>query len=140
MESQIRRLAKPRCVLLVALAPPELPAAVANHAFNQLLADRRLPLCLWHDHFIGEPGGVAIFHSETGEERAALLDNAKLDGWRMEWRPLIFSFSPAAFDEQIAFTLRAYRGLEWESVRRDQRPEYGDPNREAQTAQEDIAE
>ncbi len=38
---------------------------------------------------------------------------------------------------QTAFTLRAYRGLDWEQVQRAERPAYGDPAREAGTASED---
>jgi hypothetical protein len=42
-----------------------------------------------------------------------------------------------AFDEQIAFTLKAYRGIDWEGLQKEQRPSYGRPSREAETAQED---
>lgn len=52
-------------------------------------------------------------------------------------RPLVFSDSPSAFDEQIAFTLAQYRGLDWEALRREDRPIYGDHRHEADTAQED---
>ena len=56
----------------------------------------------------------------------------------MEIRPLIFSRNPAAFDEQIAFTLSAYRGEDWERLQREERPTYGDPRREAETAEEET--
>jgi hypothetical protein len=52
-------------------------------------------------------------------------------------QPLIFSHSPSAFDEQIAFTLQAYRGVDWELLQKDKRPAYGNPSREAETAQEE---
>jgi hypothetical protein len=43
----------------------------------------------------------------------------------------------AAFDEQTAFTLRAYREVDWEALQKEKRPSYGrDPAREAETAQE----
>lgn len=119
------------------LAPPDLSASAANRVFNQFAADRRLPLILWHDHFIGAPGGVAIIFTETAEERAALLEQEHLAGWQVDRRPLTFSHSPAALDEQIAFTPRAYRDVAWEHLRRQRRPSYGDPRREAETAQED---
>jgi hypothetical protein len=130
------RIKKPRCFLVYALAPEGVPAADANRAFNEFVADRGLPLVLFHDHFIGHPGGLAVFYAETEEERRALSGQPHLGGWRVEIRPLIFAHSPAAFDEQTAFTLRAYRGLEWDRLRRQERPTFGKPAREAETATE----
>ena len=112
MNQHARRIRKPRCFLLYALA-------------------------IFHDHFIGQTGGVVIFYEETAEERDALLAQTYLDGWRVELQPLIFSYSPSAFDEQIAFTLRAYRGVDWGWLRKEKRPSYGNPGREAETAQEE---
>jgi hypothetical protein len=80
---------------------------------------------------------LAIFFVETAQERDALLNQKFLKDWQVEVQPLIFSYSPGAFDEQIAFTLRAYRGIDWERLQKEQRPSYGNPNREVETAQED---
>lgn len=137
MNIQAKRIRKPRCFLLYALAPEGLPAAEANHILNAFIADPGLPLALYHDHFIGQPGGVVIFYVETPEERDALLEQKYLEGWRVEVQPLIFSHSPSALDAQIAFTLRAYRGLDWEALQQEERPVYGNPNREAETAEEE---
>jgi len=114
-----------------------MPAGEANRIFNAFIGDRGLPAPIFHDHFISQPGGVAIFYAETGEERAALVEQKHLQGWRVEVQPLIFASSPAAFDEQAAFTLRAYRGLDWEVLQKEARPSYGNPSREAETAEED---
>ena len=130
---------KPRCFLVYALAPEELVSAEANRIFNEYLADPQLPLVLFHDHFIGQPGGVAIFFVETAASREALYESTALAGWRVEIQPLIFSYSPAAFDEQIAFTLRAYRDVDWEVLQKEARPAYGNPRREAEAASEDIS-
>ena len=138
MGIDVTRLKKARCILLYALAPPDLPASRANAAFNALIADSNLPLAIFHDHFIGEPGGIAIFYAEDSDQRAALFHQIHLPGWRVELRPLIFSFSPAALDEQTKFTLGRYRDVDWEVLRNDSRPHYGDPSREAETAEEDI--
>ncbi|MCI0397458.1 MAG: hypothetical protein L0332_19330 [Chloroflexi bacterium] len=119
------KIQKPRCFLLYALAPEGLSSAEANRLFNAAIADQRLPLVIFHDHFIGRPGGLAIFFAENAEERQALADITLLDGWRVEVHPLIFSHSPAAFDEQIAFTLRQYRGRDWELLQKEDRPAYG---------------
>lgn len=137
MNEQAKRIQKPRCFLLYALAPENLPAAEANHIFNNFIGDRDLPCPIYHDHFIGQPGGLAIFYVDTPEARDALLNQNHLDGWRVEVQPLVFSYSPSAFDEQIAFTLKAYRGLDWEDLQKEKRPSYGNPGREAESAEEE---
>ncbi len=136
MTDHARRIRNPRCFFVYALAPKDLPAASANRAFNAFVADRKLPLVLYHDHFIGQPGGIAIFYVANPEDRDRLLDTDHLMGWQVEIQPLIFSFSPAALDEQISYTLRAYRELDWAELRHEKRPSYGDPGREAETARE----
>ena len=137
MNEQARRIQKPRCFLLYAIAPKDMPAAEANHILNDFIGNPALPLAIFHDHFIGQPGGIVIFYVETPEQRDALLAQTHLDGWHVEVQPLIFSRSPAALDEQIAFTLRAYRGVNWEMLQKEQRPSFGNPSREAETAQEE---
>ena len=136
MNKQVKRIQKPRCFLLYALAPNGLPAAEANRILNVFIGDPSLPLAIFHDHFIGQPGGMVIFYVKTVEERDALLGQKHLEGWHVEIQPLIFSHSPSAFDEQIAFTLRAYRGVDWEVQQGEKRPAYGNPHREAERAEE----
>lgn len=131
---------KPRCVLLYGLAPNGMSAAEANRQLNAVVADPALPLALFHDHFLGHPGGVIVFFVETAAERDSLTGIPHLTGWDVALRSLIFSRSPAAFDEQIAFTLREYRQRDWEVLQREQRPTYGNPVREAETATEDAPE
>lgn len=138
MNEHAKRIQKPRCFLLYALAPSSLPAAEANRILNAFIGDPGLPMAIFHDHFIGQPGGIVLFYVETAAERDALLEQTQLDGWRVEIQPLIFSHSPSAFDEQTAFTLKAYRGVNWETFQKEQRPAYGNPNREAETAEEDT--
>lgn len=120
-----------------ARAPEGLGAGDANRIFNQFIAEPGLPLTLYHDHFIGQLGALAIFFVETTAERDALLSQEFLKGWQVECQPLIFSYSPAAFDEQIAFTLKAYRGVNWERLQKEQCPSYGNPSLEAETAHEE---
>jgi hypothetical protein len=137
MNEHAKRIRKLRCFLLYALAPNDLPAAEANRILNAFIADPDLPLAVFHDHFIGQPGGIINFYVETVEEREALLAQTYLEGWRVEIQPLIFSHSPSALDAQIAFTLRAYRGVNWKTLQKDNRPAYGNPNRETETAEEE---
>jgi hypothetical protein len=137
MNEQVKRIQKPRCFLLYALAPNGMAAADANRTLNAFIADPSLPLAIFHDHFIGQPGGFVIFYVENTGERDALLAQKYLDGWHVEIQPLIFAYSPSAFDEQTAFTLRAYRGVDWERLQTEKRPAYGNPSREAETAEEE---
>jgi hypothetical protein len=132
----VLKIQKPRCFLVYALAPEHLSAAEANRLFNTYVADAKRGLSLFHDHFIGQRGGVAIFFIETAKEREALEDSGELADWQVNIHPLIFSYSPAAFDEQIAFTLKAYRNADWESLQQEKRPSYGNPRQEAETAEE----
>ncbi len=138
MQNLERRVNKPRCFLVYALAPEGFSAAEANRIFNAFIADRSLPLVIFHDHFIGQPGGVAIFFVDGPRQQTALFEQTHLQGWQVEYRPLIFAHNPAAFDEQIAFTLKHYRDKDWEEVQREKRPVYGNPAREAATAQEET--
>jgi hypothetical protein len=114
-----------------------MPSAEANRVFNEFVGDRQLPLAIFHDHFIGNAGGMAIFFVENTAQRDLLLDGDHLPGWQVNMHPLIFSYSPAAFNEQIAFTLNTYRGQDWESLQKEDRPSFGDPRKEADTATED---
>ncbi|MEL6406531.1 MAG: hypothetical protein AAFR81_19335 [Chloroflexota bacterium] len=130
-------LKKPRCYLLVAHAPENVTPSRANDIFNAFVAERRLPLVIFHDHFIGQLGGVALFFIENAEERAMLEQHSLLATWSCQLYPLIYAYNPAAVDEQITYTLKHYRDVDWQMLRHEKRPHYGDPNREAQTGQED---
>jgi hypothetical protein len=132
-------ITKPRCFLVYALAPEGMPASEANQRFNAYIGDRRLPLPLFHDHFIGPPGGLVVFYAATEAERQALAESRRLAGWQVAVHPLVFARSPAGFDDQTAFTLRAYRGLAWEALRQEPAPPTDDAAREADTAAEDSA-
>ena len=132
------RFRKPRCVLVYAIAPDGIKPPEANQAINAMAADPNLPLILWHDHFLGRLGGVLLFFVENEVERDKLKNTDHLTGWHVELRPLIFSFNPAAFDEQIAYTMKAYRGQEWETIQKEKRPSYGNPRQEVLSAQEDL--
>jgi hypothetical protein len=113
----LSRFSKPRCFLVYALAPPGLPAADANRIFNEFIGDRRLPLVLFHDNFVGQQGGFAVFYVAEPGQRDALLEQTHLAGWEVNIHPLVFSDSAAGFDDQIAWTLRNYRGVSWEKAR-----------------------
>ncbi len=127
------RFRNPRCMLVNALAPKGTKPPEANRLFNAFVADETLPMVLFHDHFLGELGGVAIFFVDSAESRDALLNHTHLADWKIDYRPLIYAHSPGAFDAQIAYTMRAYRDADWDTVRNEQRPAYGNPTLEVQT-------
>lgn len=133
----VPRVRRARCFLVYARAPQDLGPAQANRLFNEYVADPARGLALFHDHFIGAPGGVAVLYAATEAERSALADPGQLAGWTLQVHPLIFAYSPAALDEQIAYTVRAYRGGDWDALRREQRPRYGSAAAEARTAAEE---
>lgn len=128
---------KPRCVLVCAIAPEGTKPPEANQAINAMAANPNLPLILWHDHFLGKLGGVMLFFVENETERDALANAPHLAGWHVEMRPLIYSFNPSAFDEQIAYTMKMYRGQDWEAVQKESRPSYGNPREEVLSAEEE---
>ena len=130
------RFTKPRCVLVYALAPRDLRASDANRIMNEFVADRTLPQVLFHDHFIEKRGGLAIFFVASAEERDALTNSKHLEGWDVQMNPLVFSYNPAAFDEQIRYTLKSYRDVDWELLQKEARPAYGNVLEEAESAEE----
>jgi hypothetical protein len=132
----VAKISKPRCFLVHAIAPSNLSARDANNSLNEYVTDPSRGLAIWHDHFIGTPGGSAIFFVENDAQRHALTEAGTLEGWQVSIHPLIFSHSPSAFDEQIAYTLRAYRNADWAALQLEQRPHYGNARLEAETASE----
>ena len=72
--------AKARCYHVYALAPEGMRAAEANRVINSMISDQRLPLALWHDHFLGDPGGCIVFYVENKDQQTALFENPHLEG------------------------------------------------------------
>lgn len=98
-----------RCYLVVAYAPSSMSVPDANVTFNAFIAEPRNGLALFHDHFVGTPGGVAILSVETADQLAALPGLPALRGWEVRIHPLIFSDSAVRFLYQIDFTMTVYR-------------------------------
>jgi hypothetical protein len=103
---------KQRCYLVYALAPKGVTAAQANDLFNEYIGDPERGLAVFHDHFIGRHGGIAVFDLQTDAEVAKLDDPGPLDGWELAWYPLTFSRTAVGFVAQTDFTLRAYRDVD----------------------------
>jgi hypothetical protein len=106
-----------RCHLVYALAPQGLNAADSNRLFNDYIDDRSRGLVVFHDHFLRQHGGVAVFQTETDDERARLEDPGPLDGWKLDVHPLVFSLTAVGFAAQTDFTLERYRGASLEQLR-----------------------
>jgi hypothetical protein len=111
-----------RCHLVYALAPDGVPAGDANRPFNDYIGDERRGLVIYHDHFIGRHGGIAVFEIRTDEERELLADPGPLDGWRIESYPFVFALTALGFVAQTQFTLERYRGTTLEDLEAAEKP------------------
>lgn len=109
---------KDRCYLVYALAPPGISTSDADEVFNEYISDVRRGVCVSHDHFIGVGGGFAVFDVRSKDELSMLDDPRPLGGWRIEVHPLAFSLNALGFVGQVEFTLKEYRGLTLEELRR----------------------
>jgi hypothetical protein len=111
-----------RCHLVYALAPDGLPARDANRLFNDYIGDERRGLVIYHDHFIGRHGGIAVFEIRTDEERELLADPGPLSRWKIESHPLVFSLTGLGFVAQTRFTLARYRDTTLEDLEAAEEP------------------
>jgi hypothetical protein len=124
-----------RCYLLYAVAPPQLSARQANATFNDYIADPARGLVLFHDHFIGEHGGFAVFYVADAGELARLSEEGPLVGWERAIHPLVFSLAPSGFRAQIDFTLRTYRATTLDQAEAHEVPKRRDWWRRSRTGE-----
>ncbi len=75
---------KNRCYLVYAKAPSDASVRASNHRFNDYIADRGRGIVVFHDHFVGIPGGIAVFDVQTEDEAMMLDDAGPLEGWAIE--------------------------------------------------------
>jgi hypothetical protein len=106
-----------RCYLVYAVAPAGMSARDANDRFNDYIADERRGVCVFHDHFIGEHGGVVVFDVRSADELAAVHDPGPLTGWDIRVHGLTFALTAVGFAAQMEFTLDQYRGTTLEALR-----------------------
>ncbi|PTX61779.1 hypothetical protein C8P63_10631 [Melghirimyces profundicolus] len=99
---------KRRCMMVTAYAPTDLKLKEANALFNQYIANRERGHCVFHDHFLHQPGGVAFFEVSREEQEKKVKNAAELPGWRLEIQPLIHSRSAAGFVAQLHYTSENY--------------------------------
>lgn len=114
---------KERCYLVYALAPKGVTARQANDVFNEYIGDVDRGLAVWHDHFIGRHGGIAVFEITTEAQKAKLDDPGPLEGWELVSYPLTFSQTAVGFVAQADFTLRAYRDVELAELIENEEPD-----------------
>jgi len=100
-----------RCHLVYALAPAGVSARAANELLNEYVADRSRGLAVWHDHFVGEHGGVVVLDVRDDDEEARLAEPGPLQGWQLSVHPLTFSLSAVGFSAQTSLTLEGYRDV-----------------------------
>ena len=112
-----------RCYLVYALAPTGTSARDANSRFNDYIADTRRGICVFHDHFVREHGGVAVFDVRNDDELAAVHDPGPLAGWDVRVHGLTFALTSVGFAAQTDFTLEQYRGTTLAALRAAELPE-----------------
>lgn len=127
---------KARLHMLYALAPQSVHPKEANRLINELISSEKTPLCVFHDHFLGQAGGTAFFDIKDLAEVDAIetMVNEILADWNVEIRPLIFSHNPAALDEQIEYTISGYSDESWNDLKKENRPVYVSPKDEVELA------
>jgi hypothetical protein len=101
---------KKKCYAVIAYSPKGVTLGEANNALNGFISDRSRGLVLFHDHFVGRSGGIAIFYVDSDEEFQHLHNLGSLKEWEIEIFPLTFAESPTEFLYQIDFTIGSYRG------------------------------
>lgn len=111
---------KNRCYLVYAVAPPEVSPSEADEALNEYIADTRRGVCVSHDHFVGTGGGFAVFDVRDEKQLALLDDPGPLKRWRLEIQPLAFSLNALGFVGQVEFTLKEYRGMTLNDLRKSE--------------------
>lgn len=111
-----------RCHLVYALAPAGTSARDANDRFNDYVADERRGICVFHDHFVGEHGGVAVFDVRSDDELTAVCDPGPLSGWDIRIHGLTFALTAVGFAAQTEFTLDQYRGTTLDALRATETP------------------
>ena len=112
-----------RCHLVFALAPEDMPVRDANRLLNEYVAEGRRGVPVFHDHFVGRPGGVAVFHVTGEDELAALAERGPLAGWSLDVQPLAFSLTGVGFGAQLEFTLDRYAGTSIERLQAEEEPD-----------------
>jgi hypothetical protein len=80
-------------------------------------------LAVYHDHFIEQHGGVAVFHVRDDEELVRLRDPGPLAGWDVALHPLTFSLTAVGFAAQVDFTLDRYRDTTLADLAAAERPD-----------------
>lgn len=94
--------------MVLAYAPKEMKLKEANRLFNLYIANAKRGHCVYHDHFLDQPGGVAFFEINQKSEEEELRQASELYGWQIQIHPLIHSMSAAGFVAQLDYTSKNY--------------------------------
>jgi predicted choloylglycine hydrolase len=104
------RFLKPKVYAFVGYAPKSISLREADLQFNNFISQRDNGLVLYHDHFVDEPGAIALFYVETQMELDNLETHRLLSGWNSRIHPLTFTEKPVEMLYQSDFTMGVYRG------------------------------
>lgn len=101
---------KPKCYAFVGYSPKGTSLRDADVQFNNFISDKANGLVLYHDHFVDEPGAMALFFVESESELERLEQHQALQGWNVKVHPLTFTEKPIEMLYQTDFTMGVYRG------------------------------
>lgn len=107
---------KPKCYAVIAYSPSSLSIRDAARIFNHFLENRQNGTVLYHDHFVGASGAIAIFYLESLAEFESLSRHSELGEWNVEIHPLIFTEKPVEMLYQMDYTMSVYRGKRLKEV------------------------
>jgi hypothetical protein len=88
------KFVKPKVYAFVAYAPKMTSLRDADVRFNSFISENANGLALYHDHFVDEPGAIALFYVESQSELDGLETHRTLDGWDAKVHPLTFTEKP----------------------------------------------
>jgi len=88
---------KEKCYAVIAFAPKNMSLHDADTVFNEFISDSSRGTVLYHDHFVGRAGGIAIFHVSSEGELRQLQNESCLNGWDVMICPLTFTENLSSF-------------------------------------------
>lgn len=128
--------------LLPGVTPAVASVRQCNHDFNDYIGDSRRGLCVFHDHFVARPGGIAVFDVHSDAQIDMLDDPGPLRDWQLSVHTMAESLTAVGFVAQMDFTIAHYADTSVERLRAEEEPKkrhwWNKPEHVAPPAEEDV--
>jgi hypothetical protein len=102
---------KRRCYMVLGTCKEKITLREANSLFNNYITNKKRGHCVFHDHFLDVPGGIAFFEVNSKEQEETLYIKNELPDWELTIHPLILSRSASGFVYQLDYTSSQYGGV-----------------------------